>query len=79
MPAPRCALILTLGLVFSFLTPGAGTAAQAPRIGKPRPAPPTPPDVPPLPPAVIDNQLNVGGQDVKARKVETRAETGRGV
>ncbi len=46
--------------------------AQSPRIGKPRPAPRTAPNVPPLPPAVLDNQLTIGGEDVKARKVETR-------
>ena len=47
-------------------------AAEAPLIAKPRPAPPGPANVPPLPPAVIDPSLAVGGQDVKARKVETR-------
>jgi hypothetical protein len=51
---------------------GVANAAEPPRIGRPRPAPPTPPDVPPLPPAVIDNKLAVGGEDVRARKVETR-------
>jgi hypothetical protein len=53
-------------------TLGAGAAAQAPKIGKPRPAPPTPPNVPPLPPAYFDPSLAIGGEDVKARKVETR-------
>ena len=46
--------------------------AQAPKIRKPGPAPTTPPNVPPLPPAVFDPTLAVGGQDVKARKIETR-------
>src|SRR4051794_14549374 len=50
-----------------------GAAAQAPRIGKPRPAPPpTLPEVLALPPAVFDPALAVGGEDVKARKIETR-------
>lgn len=49
-----------------------GAAAQAPKIGKPRPAPPTPPNVPPLPPAHFDPSLAIGGDEVKARKVETR-------
>jgi hypothetical protein len=52
--------------------PVAWAAAAPPRIGKPRPAPPTPPNVPPLPPAEIDNALASGGDDVKARKVSTR-------
>ena len=35
-------------------------------------APPGPSTLPPLPPAYIDNALDVGGDDVDARKVETR-------
>lgn len=49
-----------------------GTAAQPPRISKPRPAPPSVSTMPPLPPAILDNTLAIGGQDVKARRVETR-------
>lgn len=48
------------------------TIVEPPKISKPRPAPATNPDVPPLPPAVFDPTLAIGGQDVKARKVETR-------
>lgn len=47
-------------------------AGEPPKIGKPRPAPNTPPNVPPLPPAVYDPSLAVSGQDLKARKAETR-------
>jgi hypothetical protein len=47
-------------------------AAQAPQISKPRPAPPGPSTMPPLRPAVIDNSLAIGGDDINARKVETR-------
>jgi hypothetical protein len=47
-------------------------ASEPPRIGKPRPAPPTAPNVAPLPPAAIDNNLAIGGQDLKAREVDTR-------
>ena len=57
------------------MLPGASNvlaAAAPPRISKPRPAPPIPPNVPPLPPAVFDPTLAVGGEDVKARKVDTR-------
>lgn len=46
--------------------------AQAPRISKPRPAPNVAPNVLPLPPAVIDNQLAIGGEDLKARSSNTR-------
>ncbi|MBW8745726.1 MAG: aspartyl protease family protein [Sphingomonas sp.] len=49
-----------------------GVAAQAPRISKPRPAPPSVSTMPPLRPAIIDDTLAIGGQDVKARQVETR-------
>ena len=49
-----------------------GAAAQAPRIGKPRPAPEKPSDIPPLPPAQIDNALAIEGEDLKARKESTR-------
>jgi len=56
-----------------MLSPAAhGSVAEPPKISKPRPAPPVPINVPPLPPAVIDNTLAVGGDDVKARKVESR-------
>ena len=71
MPASRRLLTVFLGLMLS-----AGAvcvaAAEPPRIRKPGPAPSTPPNVPPLPPAVFDPTLDVGGQDLKARKVETR-------
>ena len=41
------------------------------RIRKPTPAPPK--DMPPLPPAVIDDTLSIGGEDIKARKIRSRA------
>ena len=62
------ALVLALMLALSAST----ATAQEPKIGKPRPAPATPPNILPLPPASIDNGLAVGGEDVKARKVESR-------
>jgi hypothetical protein len=71
LATPRCVLALALALACSAVPWGAA-AAQAPRIGKPRPAPSTPPQLPPLPPAVFDPTLAVGGEDVKARKVDTR-------
>jgi hypothetical protein len=68
----RCrALVLALVLMLPGVT-GDSAAADPPRIGKPRPAPPTPPQIPPLTPAVIDNTLAIGGQKIKAREIETR-------
>jgi predicted aspartyl protease len=68
----RYSLAVALCLVVAGPASNGEAAAQAPRISKPKPAPSTPPDVPPLPPAVIDNALAIGGNDVNARKVETR-------
>ena len=68
---PGPALILAAGL--ALLGPAAGPAIAAPpKIGKPRPAPATPPDIPPLPPAQFDPNLTVGGNEVKAREIDTR-------
>lgn len=72
MSARRFSLILAFGLMLTGMARDGGAAAEPPRIGKPRPAPPTPVPVVILPPAEIDNKLAVGGEDVKARKVDTR-------
>lgn len=72
MFARRLALIALSAAVVAGPVRDAQAAAEPPKIGKPRPAPDTPPDVPPLPPAYFDPSLAVGGEDVKARKVETR-------
>ena len=68
MSTPRRALMLALGLLLS----APALSADAPKIGKPRPAPPGPSTMPPLRPAEIDDKLAIGGDDVNARKVETR-------
>ncbi|HVM37563.1 MAG TPA: retroviral-like aspartic protease family protein [Sphingomicrobium sp.] len=65
-------LFLGLALTLAAAIGGVGAAAQAPRIAKPRPAPPGAPLMAPLPPAFIDNALEIGGDDVNARKVSTR-------
>jgi hypothetical protein len=68
MAAPRFALIATFAWLLC-----AGAGAQVPHISPPRPAPATAAqDVMPLPPAAFDPTLAVGGQDVRARQVETR-------
>jgi len=66
---PRHGLVPLLALLIASTT---GAVAQAPRISKPRPAPPSVSTLPPLPPALIDDTLAIGGHDVKAREVETR-------
>ena len=68
----RPGLVLALALTCSAALGLGASDAQAPKIRKPQPAPTTAPDVPPLPPAFFDPNLTVEGQDVKARKVETR-------
>jgi predicted aspartyl protease len=70
LPLPRCSLVLALVLIGPALA--AGAAAEPPRIGRPRPAPAGPWTLPPLPPAIIDETLAIGGDDIDARKVETR-------
>jgi hypothetical protein len=62
-------LILMLGIALAL---EARADAQTPRISRPRPAPPGPSTLPPLPPAVIDDKLAIGGDAVKARRVESR-------
>jgi hypothetical protein len=62
-------------LAFALMLPAAASAldaAEPPKISKPRPAPNAAPNVPPLPPAYFDPTLAVGGDEVKARKIETR-------
>jgi hypothetical protein len=69
---PRCTGLLALVLTGSAVATGLADAAAPPRIAKPRPAPPATAPLPPLPPAAIDDTLAVQGDDLKARKVETR-------
>ena len=68
----RRGLLPVLGLALCLLAGDVGASAQTPKINKPRPAPNIPTVLPPLPPAVIDDTLAIGGDDVDARKVETR-------
>ena len=67
----RGVVVSAIALAFTAIA-GSVAPAQAPHIRKPQPAPPGPPPLIPLPPAQFDNTLAVGGQDVKARKIETR-------
>jgi hypothetical protein len=63
---------LTLASLLIVVAGGAASVAAPPRIGRPRPAPPATSSLPPLPPAQIDDTLAVEGDEIKARKVETR-------
>ena len=67
---PRMILVLALALTGSVLAGDVSGAAPAPKIGKPIPVPPR--EMPPLPPARIDNALAIGGDDIYARKDNTR-------
>jgi len=67
---PRGTWVLAVGLAMAALAGDASIAADAPKIAKPVVVPPNP--MPPLPPAVIDNQLLIGGEDVNAKKDNTR-------
>jgi hypothetical protein len=61
---------LILALTISAVAGDVSVAAQVPKVGKPIQVPPT--KMPPLPPAEIDNTLAIGGDDINARKVNTR-------
>lgn len=57
-------------MAFSACAEAVAARTQAPALGKPRPTPTT--ELPPLPPAAIDDKLQIGGEDINARKVSTR-------
>ncbi|MBB3764713.1 aspartyl protease family protein [Sphingomicrobium lutaoense] len=55
------------------LTATAAAQEEQERPSKPRPAPDDPDErLLPLPPAEFDNELAIGGEDVEAKKIETR-------
>ena len=69
----RFAGLFACGLALACPALSATTSAEPPRIAKPRPAPEDlQPNVPPLPPAYFDSALEVTGEELKARKIETR-------
>ncbi len=69
---PRLALVAVFGLMLPAAARDAEAVAGPPKIGKPRAAPTIPPNVRPLPPATFDPSLIIGGEEIKARQVETR-------
>lgn len=73
MRTRRCGLVLAFGIMIATVAGDVASAAEPPKIRKPQPPPPTAPEeVIPLPPAEFDPTLAVGGEDLKARKIETR-------
>ena len=69
----RNAFVLAFGLMLSASAVQGEAAVDPPRVTKPKPAPPlTPQEILDLPPAVFDPTLAIGGEDLKAKKVETR-------
>jgi hypothetical protein len=69
---PGPILLLAWALSGGAVAGSVEAAAEPPRIGKPKPAPPGASRMLPLPPAVIDDTLAIGGEDIEAREVETR-------
>jgi hypothetical protein len=72
MPIPLPGPALAAALAVPLLAVGIAAFARPPKIHKPRPAPASAGPMAPLPPAVIDDTLAIGGDEVNARKVETR-------
>ena len=66
----RLSLVLACGLAYSAMATDAVSAAPPYRTTKP--APGHAPNLPPLPPAEIDDALAIGGDDIDARKSNTR-------
>lgn len=67
----RCNPPLFLTLACTIAIASKSAPADPVPVGKPRPAPAAS-NMPPLPPAEIDNKLAIGGDDIQARKAETR-------
>ena len=70
---PRRIVMLAFGLLLANPARAVDGTAEPPKIAKPRPAPADQPaNVPALPPAYFDSTLDVTGEELKARKIETR-------
>src|SRR5690349_16708807 len=66
LPTPRWTLPASMATM--LVATAAVAASNAPQIGKPRDAPAGPSTMAPLPPAQIDNNLNIGGNDINAKQ-----------
>lgn len=67
---PRPSLLSGLAIFCLALAAGPASSSDAPKVGKPVTVPST--SMPALPPAKIDNSLLIGGEDVNARRSNTR-------
>src|SRR3982750_4314223 len=72
LPRFSRATVLAFGLLLTAVAADSFAAVDPPSISKPKPAPATAPNLPPLPPAVFDPKLDIGGNDLKAREIDTR-------
>lgn len=63
---------VAFGLVLAVSSAQGGAAAEQPQITRSQQAPSTPPEISHLPPAVFDKSLAIGGQNIKAREIDTR-------
>lgn len=70
MLEPRYGLVLGLWISLAALGGDVAGAPPSPKIGKPIQVEPR--EITPLAPAVIDDGLAIGGEDIRARKVDTR-------
>lgn len=70
MPLPRPALLSMLASSCLVLGGGPAAAVGGPQIGKPVTVPSS--SMPALPPAKIDNSLLIGGEDINAKRSNTR-------
>ena len=68
----RRSAIAGLMLMLAGLASTASAGDEPPKIAKPRPADTPPPAPQTLPPASLDSSLAIEGEDIKAKKVETR-------
>lgn len=71
MSMPRGIIIVALALLATGLA-NPSKAAEPPKLAKPRPAAPAAENSVPLPAAAIDQTLDVNGETVKARQIDTR-------
>ena len=72
MSTPRSVAIAGALLLLGGFASYVRAADDPPQINRPRPAPPAVPGSITLPPAQLDPSLAIGGQDVKAKKIESR-------
>lgn len=70
MSVPRRAMLFIVATSCLALSVGRAVATDAPRVGRPVTVPST--AMPALPPAQIDNSLLIGGEDINAKRSNTR-------